>query len=143
MYDIKMIKTFPDLIILLSGLYHFVAGIFVLGPKSWALFFAKNTYQLNIPSEYEPRYEITLKFLGLMAIALSFHLFTILLIGPKEIKIFSLIILGTLFIARAFLRIQYKQKIYDAYQLSFDKSKINIVFNITIGIASILSILLY
>jgi hypothetical protein len=128
-----MILKLGNIIILLTCLYHLIAGIFVLGPKSWTQFFANNTYHLEIPNQYEPRYEVTLRFLGSMAIALSLLLVSILFLGSPLLKTFVLAILGLLFYGRAFLRIYLKQTIIDAYQLSFKKSLTNIIFNILIG----------
>lgn len=129
-----MLQLWPKIIILLSAIYHLIAGIFVLGPKSWTIFFSKNTYDLKIPEQYEPRYEICLHFLGLMGIALSFHLFIVFYLGSIEVQKFSLITLALLFITRALFRIIYKKLIFDAYQLSFKRSLFNIIFNILLGI---------
>jgi hypothetical protein len=68
-----------------------------------------------------------------MAVALSFILLSILILGSPQQKTFVLAILGLLFFGRAILRIYLKQTIFDAYQLSFKKSLINIIFNIVIG----------
>jgi hypothetical protein len=128
-----MILKLGNIIIFLTCFYHLVAGIFVLGPKSWTQFFANNTYQLIIPNQYEPRYEVTLRFLGSMAVSLSLLLFSILIMGSLQLKTFVLVILGLLFCGRALLRIYLKQTIIDAYQLSFKKSLTNIIFNFVIG----------
>jgi hypothetical protein len=133
-----MPHLFQNFILLLASLYHLAAGIFVLGPKTWAQYFAKNLYSLNIPIEYEPRYEVTLKFLGAMAVSLAVLLGLILLKGNGILKTYTLITLGLLFILRACLRIQLKQTIFDAYQLSYQRSMINIVFNISIGLITLL-----
>lgn len=133
-----MIKNQVDLILLLASAYHFIAGSFVLGPKSWAKFFAKNTYRLNIPDLYEPRYEVTLRFLGILAVSFSILLFMILNHGDLILKRYSLYLLSFLFIGRAYLRFHLRQTILDAYQLDFKKSFINIVFNIAIGIITLI-----
>jgi hypothetical protein len=132
-----MTKFLLDFILILTSLYHLVAGIFVLGPKKWTQFFGKKTYRLDIPDLYEPRYEIVLRFLGVMAICLSNLLFLIYYEGSEILKVHVLILLGLLFIGRAILRIFLKQTLYDAYQLDFKRSLVNIIFNIIIGMTTL------
>ena len=128
-----MISTAVNILLFLIFLYHFVAGLFVLGPKSWLLLFGKKVYALNIPVNYEPRYEITIKFLGLMALAVSGLTAEAILMPDKRLQTFTLFILAFLFLGRAILRIALRKELADAYQLSFKRSLGNIIFNITLS----------
>jgi hypothetical protein len=123
-------------ILLLTAIYHLIAGLFVLGPKAWLQNFGKNVYSLNIPNNYEPRYEATIKFLGLMALGLSAFVFLIFFQSDLENKIIGLVILSFLFLSRAAMRLLIKETLKDAYDLNFKRSFINILFNTTIAFIS-------
>jgi len=124
-----MITSTMNVLFFLVAFYHFLAGLFVLGPKSWVQIFGKNVYALNVPDKYEPRYEITIKFLGLMALAVSALTLEVLIWPNRNIQTFTLFTLSFLFLSRAIMRIVLRQEFFDAYQLSFKRSLANIIFN--------------
>lgn len=115
-------------------LYHFLAGLFTLGPKSWVQSFTKKVYALNIPENYEPRYEATLKFLGLMAWAVSALTLQALIWPDKRLQAFTLTTLAGLFMGRVCLRILLKKTLADAYGLTFKRSLSNIIFNVLLSL---------
>lgn len=128
-----MVSTSVTILLFLTCLYHFVAGLFVLGPKSWLQLFGKRVYDLNIPEAYEPRYEVCIKFLGLMAWSVSALSAQAIIWPDKRLQTFTLFTLAFLFLGRAILRIILKDTLKDAYNLSFNRSLGNIVFNVILS----------
>lgn len=129
-----MISQAVTILLILISLYHFVAGLFVLGPKSWLQLFGKKVYSLDIPEKYEPRYEVAIKFLGLMAWTVGALTAQALIWPDKRLQTFTLFTLSFLFLARAILRIVLKDTLADAYQLSFKRSLGNIIFNLALSL---------
>jgi hypothetical protein len=128
-----MISTAVNILLILICLYHFVAGLFVIGPKSWLLIFGKKVYALNIPENYEPRYEVSLKFLGLMAWTVSALTAQAILWPDKRLQTFTLFTLAFLILGRALMRFAMKDTLSDAYQLTFKRSLGNIIFNLILS----------
>lgn len=131
-----MISNAVNILLVLICLYHFVAGLFVLGPKSWLQLFGKKVYALNIPVKYEPRYEVCIKFLGLMAWTVAALTAQALIWPDKRLQTFTLFTLAFLFLGRAIMRVIMKNVLEDAYQLSFNRSLGNIVFNIMLSLVT-------
>ncbi len=131
-----MLTTTVKVFFCLVGFYHLVAGAAVLGPSSWLRLFGSKTYSLIIPNTYEPRYIVCTKFLGSMALAVSAFCFVALFVSDIKTQACFLIIFGVLFNVRAYLRYHLRQEMADAYQLTFDRSLKNIVFNVCLGIAT-------
>lgn len=129
-----MISLIVNIHLGLICLYHFVAGLFTLGPKLWVQSFTKKVYALNIPEKYEPRYEATLKFLGLMAWAVCALSSQALILPDKRLQSFTLLILACLFLGRAILRLALKDTLADAYGLTFKRSLGNIIFNVLLSL---------
>lgn len=129
-----MLNQIVIILLALICLYHLIAGAFVLGPKSWIQAFGKNVYALNIPQAYEPRYEASLKFLGLMAWGVAALASQALIFPDHRLQATTLFIFAGLFLARAVLRILLKKTLDDAYQLSFKRSLGNIIFNLLLSL---------
>lgn len=133
-----MISNAVSILLVLTCLYHFLAGLFVLGPKSWLRVFGKKVYSLSIPENYEPRYEVCVKFLGLLAWTVAALILPALIWPDKRLQTYILFILAFLFLGRAVLRIILKETIADAYQLTFKRSLGNIIFNIILSLFTML-----
>lgn len=133
-YNSFMIEKITVLLLVLICAYHVIAGAFVLGPKSWIQLFGRKVYALNIPESYEPRYEVSVKFLGLLAWTVAALAAQALIWPDKRLQASTLFIFSVLFIARAALRIVLKKTLDDAYQLSFKRSLGNIAFNILLSL---------
>ncbi len=129
-----MIENVTTLLLVLICAYHAVAGAFVLGPKSWIQLFGKKVYALNIPESYEPRYEVSVKFLGLLAWTVAALASQALIWPDRRLQACTLFIFSVLFFARAVLRILLKKTLDDAYQLNFKRSMGNISFNILLSL---------
>ncbi len=129
-----MIEQIVTILLALICAYHVVAGAFVLGPKSWIQAFGKKIYALNIPEYYEPRYEVTVKFLGLLAWTVAALASQALIFPDRRLQAFTLFIFSILFFARAILRIILKKPLADAYQLTFKRSLRNIIFNLLLSL---------
>jgi hypothetical protein len=131
-YNNFMISQLVTILLILVCVYHFVAGLFAIGPKSWLQFFGKNVYALEIPENYEPRYEVCIRFLGLLAWTVSALTAQALIFPDHRLQCFTLFVLSFLFLSRALLRVILRKVISDAYQLSFERSLGNIVFNLVL-----------
>lgn len=133
-----MITQLVTILLALICVYHLVAGAFVLGPKSWIQSFGKNVYALNIPEAYEPRYEVSVKFLGLLAWTVAALASQALIFPDRRLQATTLFIFAVLFFARAVLRIILKKTLDDAYQLNFKRSLGNIVFNLLLSLFTLI-----
>lgn len=130
----SMTEQIVNILLVLICAYHFIAGAFVLGPKSWIQVFGKKVYALSIPEEYEPRYEVSVKFLGLLAWTVAALAAQSLVWPDRRLQAMTLFIFSVLFFARAVLRIVLKKEIVDAYKLDFKRSLGNIIFNLLLSL---------
>ncbi len=133
---------FIDLLLFLFAIYHLLAGMACLGPKSWMQKFSKQTYSLSVPNQYEPRYDITVKFLGLLSLTLSAHLFCIYFLSELSLKKWCTLIWGITLILRSMLRLFLRKQFFDAYGLIFSRSLLNITLNIFLGIVCVVLFIL-
>ena len=97
-YNKFMVSQAATILLSLICLYHFVAGAFVLGPKSWIQAFGKKVYALNIPESYEPRYEASVKFLGLLAWTVAALASQALIWPDRRLQATTLFIFSMLFL---------------------------------------------
>jgi hypothetical protein len=88
---------------------------------------------LEIPENYEPRYEVCIRFLGLLAWTVSALTAQALIFPDHRLQCFTLFVLSFLFLSRALLRVVLRKVISDAYQLSFERSLGNIVLNLVLS----------
>lgn len=133
-YNMSMTEQIVNILLVLICAYHVIAGAFVLGPKSWIQAFGKKVYALNIPEEYEPRYEVSVKFLGLLAWTVAALAAQALIWPDRRLQASTLFIFAILFLARATLRILLKKTLDDAYNLNFRRSLGNIIFNLLLSL---------
>lgn len=122
-----------QLSLILFGVYHSIAGGFMLTPHHWIQKFGNKLYRLDIPSNIDVRYFICLKFLGLMALMVGCLSFLISYGGSKQIQEMALVFYAILFLVRAVFRALYKKEFYEAYKLDFKRSKKNIIFNVVLS----------
>ena len=137
------INVIGKAILVLSSFYHLIAGIMSIGPSKWLVYFGKKTYSLEIAENFEPRYQLTVRALGKFALFTSSILFYIALYSDKKTQQFVLINLGVLFLIRALLRVLQKELFYKAYKIDFNRSLKNIIFNIILGLCTIVVGILY
>lgn len=129
-----MVQKLVTFMLSAFGVYHFVAGSFVLGPHRWIQGFGSKVYRLDIPDKIDPRYFLCLKFLGLMALMVSALTF-IVAFGDDEIaRIGALVFYALLFSSRSLLRYAFQDEFVAAYNLEFSRSLKNIIFNIILSI---------
>lgn len=123
-------------LLLLNGLYHILGGCFSLGPSKWTKTFGQKLYDLKFPEKFDPRYQLTVRSLGAFALFTGIISVIVLLVGAPKMKGFYLLILGMLFILRAFLRITQKELFYQAYNITFERSLKNVIFNMVLGVGT-------
>jgi len=132
-----MISDIITISLFIFGFYHFVAGIFAIGPHRWLQSFGRQVYHLDIPTVVDPRYFVCLKFLGLMALMVAALSFIVAYGSNKAARELSMLSFGMLFLSRSFFRWIFKKEFFDAYQLEFKRSLWNIIFNSLVALFSI------
>ena len=124
-------------LLFLNGLYHILGGCFSLGPSKWTKTFGQKLYSLNFPEKFDPRYQLTVRSLGAFALFTGVISWIVLLAGGEKLKGFYLLALGGLFIIRAILRVAQKELFLEAYNMTFERSKKNVIFNLILGCATL------
>lgn len=122
-----------NVLLFLNGLYHILGGCFSLGPSKWTKTFGQKLYSLNFPEKFDPRYQLTVRSLGAFALFTGVISWVILFQGKTNLKGLYLAALGILFIGRAILRIVQKELFLEAYNMTFERSKKNVIFNVLLG----------
>jgi len=134
-----MINTLGIIILSGSCVYHIIAGLAVLGPHSWTRIFGKKLYDLTFPDQFGPQYDICLKALGIFALTLSAFCFRAAISEDIIYRQFTLQVLAALFFGRAIFRIVRRDLFYKAYKIDLKRSLVNIFFNITLAVLTLVT----
>ena len=124
-------------LLFLNGLYHILGGCFSLGPSKWTKTFGQKLYSLKFPEKFDSRYQLTVRSLGAFALFTGIISWLVLVQGNSKLKGSYLIILGLLFILRAGLRILQKDLFLEAYNITFERSKKNVIFNTALAVLTV------
>lgn len=122
--------TLANVIILLFTIYHFAVGIPSILSFPLLRKIGKKLYSLNIPENVDPRYEYSLKAIGFYALTIGFLSLLELVNESSKQKALFLLILSFLLVARAWGRWFYKDLVEKAFQISWPRSRKNVLFNI-------------
>ena len=89
----------------------------------------KYFYSLQLPEKLDPRYEYVLKPLGFYAITLGLICLGELFTTDPLHRAYVLLCLAILLISRAFGRYFYKDLVEIAFSITWQRSKLNVIFN--------------
>jgi hypothetical protein len=121
----------------LFGSYHLLGGIVCSGPEKWIQHFGRRIYSLDISTEFEPRYHLTIRALGLFALFTAAICFYGAVSADHEQQRFLLWSLAGLTLARALLRITSRDLFLQAYAIDLKRSYVNIVFNLSLAVLTV------
>lgn len=116
------------------SIYHLFGGIFSLGPQSWTKKFGEKLYSLEFPEQFGPPYQLTVRSLGAFATFTGLSTLLIIKLGDERIKAAFLFLYGILFIGRAILRLVQKDLFLKAYNITFQRSLKNMIFNCLLAV---------
>lgn len=130
------ISLLANIIIILFAIYHFAVGIPSIMSFSLLRKIGKRLYDLNIPESVDPKYEYSLKAIGFYALTLGFIcLLQFYNQDPVQKSIF-LVILSFLLLARAWGRWMHHDLVEKAFQISWPRSRKNVLFNLFCAVFS-------
>lgn len=125
-----------NIIILLFAIYHISVGIPSMLSFPLLRHIGNRLYSLNIPESVDPKYEFTLKPIGCYALTVGFFcLLELFNNSPKQKAIF-LLILSFLLVSRAWGRWFYKALFEKAFQVNWQRSRKNVLFNLICSVIS-------
>jgi hypothetical protein len=125
-----MEQQLADILLYLFATYHILGGIFSLGPQSWTKTFGEKLYSLDFPDKFGPHYQLTVRSLGAFALFTGISTLLVTTTATPKFKSYFLGLYGVLFLGRAILRVAQKDLFKEAYNISFDRSLKNIIFNV-------------
>jgi len=120
-----------DIILITFSLYHLIAGLSALGPKSWIRRFSSTIYSLKI--ENNPSLAVALKAISLFALCTSAVFAVVFFKASNEIKVYFVIIAAALTLMRALLRFICQKDLIDGFGLDSSKNQKHCLINTIIG----------
>lgn len=125
-----MEQQLANALLYLFSIYHILGGIFSLGPQSWTKKFGEKLYSLDFPEQFNPHYQLTVRSLGAFALFTGISTFMVATTAEIKLKSYFLGLYGVLFLGRAILRIAQKDLFLKAYNITFERSLKNVIFNV-------------
>ena len=114
----------------LLAAYHFAVGVPSILSVGLTRKIAGRLYQLSLPEVLDPRYEYALKAMGFYALTIA--LICLLPFGFEDPGFESAILctMAFLLFVRALGRFFYRDLAFRAFGISWQRSRINVIFNI-------------
>jgi hypothetical protein len=124
-----------------SAIYHFVMGMFCIVSLKSLGRLSSFLYNLKVPKEVDPRFEYGLRPLGAFALVYSAWSVRAGWYSHPDELIFFKICFAILLLMRSWFRFYYRSLFWEAFEVSWSRSRWNCFFNLILSAVLILSVL--
>jgi hypothetical protein len=126
-------SLFTNTLLILSGIYHGVVGLFATISVSYTRKIGKFLYNIKIPKVLDPRYEYALKPIGGYALFVSSYSFYGAMSSEPSFRKFVCVSIALLIFSRGIQRLAFAKLVENAFSLSSQRNRTHVGINFAIA----------